>query len=412
MAKTKISLIKDSREGRAKPWLVRWHGRYDPTAGKQKRYSKSFALKKEAERFIEQLQADFDTGMPRDQKDISLEELCDKFFRTNDNKLMDGTKKLYNDSFQRLLDYFGVSTSPKIIAQEQAEEFLAQIDYIHPYLVNKAKEPSASLRNRICRNCSALFNKAYDWHYIRTNPFSKIGQIDSGDQPWHYFTPEQFNSIITKTKDIKTKGLYAVMYGCGLRLGEAINLLDNGIDIDLGNNRINIVNRTGTKDIPIFTIKDKQARSVPIPHWVSKILIKIQAQAEEGCPFLFLSKNRYEIVQKNWHRYRAAGITSKWKNRNMANNILRDFKVRVRDAGIMATGKVTIHCLRKSWASNLANAGVPSNTLLRMGGWSNIETVLKYYLKSSDENEKKAVRILDRLMGEVEVGGSFVGGEG
>jgi hypothetical protein len=49
---------------------------------------------------------------------------------------------------------------------------------------------------------------------------------------------------------------------------------------------------------------------------------------------------------------------------------------------------------------------------MKMGGWSNIETVLKYYLKSSDENEKKAVRILDRLMGEVEVGGSFVGGEG
>ena len=64
MAKTKISLIKDSREGRKKPWLVRWYGRFDPTIGKQKRYSKSFALKKDAERFIEQLQADFDTGMP------------------------------------------------------------------------------------------------------------------------------------------------------------------------------------------------------------------------------------------------------------------------------------------------------------------------------------------------------------
>ena len=41
--------------------------------------------------------------------------------------------------------------------------------------------------------------------------------------------------------------------------------------------------------------------------------------------------------------------------------------------------------------------------------WSNIETVLKYYIKTSDENEKKAVRILDELMGrekenEVEVG--------
>jgi len=37
------------------------------------------------------------------------------------------------------------------------------------------------------------------------------------------------------------------------------------------------------------------------------------------------------------------------------------------------------------------------------------KTVLKYYLKSSDENEKKAVRILDRLMEEIEVGSSFVG---
>ena len=38
-----------------------------------------------------------------------------------------------------------------------------------------------------------------------------------------------------------------------------------------------------------------------------------------------------------------------------------------------------------------------------MGGWSNIETALKYYLKSSDENEKKAVRILDELMEVVSV---------
>ncbi|MHC4216741.1 MAG: hypothetical protein ACYSWP_25630 [Planctomycetota bacterium] len=39
----------------------------------------------------------------------------------------------------------------------------------------------------------------------------------------------------------------------------------------------------------------------------------------------------------------------------------------------------------------------------------NIETVLKCYIKTSDENEKKAVRIIDELMGrekekEVEVG--------
>ena len=78
----------------------------------------------------------------------------------------------------------------------------------------------------------------------------------------------------------------------------------------------------------------------------------------------------------------------------------------------MMASKVTIHCLRKSWASNLANAGVPPHTLMKMGGWSNIETVLKYYIKTSDENEKKAVRILDELMKREKENGVEVGEKG
>lgn len=44
---------------------------------------------------------------------------------------------------------------------------------------------------------------------------------------------------------------------------------------------------------------------------------------------------------------------------------------------------------------------------MKMEGWLNIETVLKYYVRTSDENEKKAVEILDKMMEdrqEVEVG--------
>ena len=102
MAKTKISLSKDSRKVRGKPWLVRWYGRYEPAIEKQRHYCKSFALKKEAERFVEQLQNEFESGMPRDPQDISLEELCEKFIRTRGNKLVDGTITLYRESFTRL----------------------------------------------------------------------------------------------------------------------------------------------------------------------------------------------------------------------------------------------------------------------------------------------------------------------
>jgi site-specific recombinase XerD len=327
MAKTKITIEKDNRKGRKKPWLVRWYGQYDPTIGKQKRYSKSFLLKKEAERYAEQLQEDFDSGMPRDPIDITLGELCEKFLRTHGKKLADNTILIYNGCFQRLLDYFGSSISPKRITQEQAEEFLAQVDYIHPYLSKSSKEISSSAKNRVLRNCKTLFNKAYEWHYIRFNPFSKIGQTDAGEQPWHYFSPEQFNSILSRANSIKTKGLYAIMYGCGLRLGEAINILDNGTDIDFGNNKVNVVNRTGSKDIPVFKIKDKHIRSVSIPDWVSKILIEVQSSSEERCPFVFLSKNRYELVKKSWHRYMSEGITSKWKKKDVENNIINGWLV-------------------------------------------------------------------------------------
>jgi len=115
MAKTKISLSKDSRKLRGKPWLVRWYGRYDPAIGKQRHYCKSFALKKEAERFIEQLQNEFDSGMPRDPQDISLEQLCEKFIRTRGKKLVDGTVTLYRESFVRLLTYFGSDCTPLLV---------------------------------------------------------------------------------------------------------------------------------------------------------------------------------------------------------------------------------------------------------------------------------------------------------
>lgn len=55
----------------------------------------------------------------------------------------------------------------------------------------------------------------------------------------------------------------------------------------------------------------------------------------------------------------------------------------------------------------MAENGVSPKTLIKMGGWSDIETVQNFYLKNSDANEKKAVEVLDRLMGsrdEVEMG--------
>ena len=61
----KIGLYHDPRKKR--PWVVRWFGEYDPKTGKEKRYSKSFKLKRDAEAFQAEQSMAFKEGQQRDK---------------------------------------------------------------------------------------------------------------------------------------------------------------------------------------------------------------------------------------------------------------------------------------------------------------------------------------------------------
>ena len=69
-------------------------------------------------------------------------------------------------------------------------------------------------------------------------------------------------------------------------------------------------------------------------------------------------------------------------------------------AGVPLSEKIMLHGLRKSWACNLAENGIPPKTLCELGGWSNPNTLHEYYSKVSDANREKARQVLDRIMGE------------
>jgi integrase len=108
--------------------------------------------------------------------------------------------------------------------------------------------------------------------------------------------------------------------------------------------------------------------------------------------------NFYKVrVKQKWSEKRDVGMAGDWVNRNLANNCLRNFKVHCKNAGIKTREKLNLHCLRKSYATNLANAGTPVHTLMKLMGHSSIVTSQKYYLHSSDANEKKAVEALEGL---------------
>ena len=88
-----------------------------------------------------------------------------------------------------------------------------------------------------------------------------------------------------------------------------------------------------------------------------------------------------------------------WKNRYMMSHALRQFKYYCRRAGIETNKKLNIHCLRKGYGTNLVKIRTPANTLKELMGHSSVLTSMQFYVSSIDENKKKAIAGLGRLMG-------------
>ena len=401
MANNGITITKDTKSGRKKIWLVRWWGTYDCATGKQPYLSKSFATKREAEKFKREKIEEFEMGMPKQHQELTLEELCTEFLSTKKNELKNTTTEGYINTIDQFLSYFPPRTSIKRIQPQQAQQFISSLKIVNQYHARKGKTIAHTTRNKHLRQAKSIFNLAVDWGYLKRNPFKTIKRIKARKAPWHYITPEEFEALLKKTPNLRTKALYAVMYGCGLRFGEAVNMLWDGQNIDFERSIINIRNRRGTKSIPPFNIKDYEDRTVPMPKWVAHMLAELQMESTEHCPFVFLTRDRYLTVMERWESFWQQGKSDQWKNRFLVNNILREFHQNCRNAGINTNEKLTIHCLRKGYACNLANSGkVPIHTLLELMGHSDVSTCKDYYLKNISANKERAVEILEGIMTE------------
>ncbi|MCK4849721.1 MAG: site-specific integrase [Phycisphaerae bacterium] len=391
----KVGIYHDPK--RKLPWLVRWFEEPD-VSGKSGRRAKSFRLNRDAERFRAAKQKEFNDGAKRSKpSNISLATLCEKVLAIRKPGLRQASIWSYKNTISQLLSYFKPETPVRRIGTEQAEQFVASRELVHPDHKSKGKELSAWGRNQHLAICSAIFAKAVAWDYLPVNPFVRIKKATEEGQPWHHIIPSEFEDILRVTPDCRERAFYAVMYGAGLRFGEAVNLLWNGRDIDFERGRVEITSRDGTAGLPPFLVKDHERRSLLLPGWTLDLLLRAHAFADEGCPFAFLRPERYQRVTAKWRNFQREDRAKEWQNHHVCNNSLRKFKARCRKAGIVTNNKLTIHCLRKSYAQNLADACTPIHTLKKLMGHSSVKTLECFYLRTSNANEIQALGVLDRL---------------
>lgn len=392
MATTKVGLSHDPRK--ARPWVVRWFGEYDPATDKQRRYSKAFRLKRDAERFRAEKHAEFDKGAQRDRPaQITLGEFCRKYMARRKHEWREKTRRDVQGVCDRLNGHFGRDVPLSSITRDRATAFWAAARKVQTAC--EGEELSVFSRNGLLRYAKTMFRYAVEWGDLASHPFAGIKAIrvgKRGRRKWHYVRPEEYMALLRVAPDLRWKVFYALAYTSAARFGELFSLTD--AEIDLGRGRLLIRSREGTEDLPPFQVKDHEDREIPLPRHVVKLVAGWVKLRPTESPFILLTPERYQRVLARWQRYRASGEA--WLNIYMVNNVVREIRRHAKWAGLKLDGTLTMHCFRKSCGQNWANH-LPMNVVKELMGHADIGTTAEFYSTVTEDHEANAQWVIEAI---------------
>src|SRR5262245_46911212 len=194
---------------------------------------------------------------------------------------------------------------------------LANGELAHVNKRQRRKGLEATTVDQHVRNARTMFNRALADDLITFNPFDRMGQNKPVVKDWHYVTEQEFGKLMAAARPA-WRLLLGLSRWAGLRLEEALQLPWRKVDWQ--NRRLTVISRDDSAAEGGFTVKDKEARVVPI----SPELYALLKAAYEPVAELVIPRGGV-VYANHW----------------------RDFQVLCRRAGVPTFSK-GIHCLRKS----------------------------------------------------------------
>jgi len=390
--KNKIGIYRDPRK--VKSWVVRWFGDFDPATGRQRRYSKSFAVKREAEQYQAELQVQIGNGERRDKpNEITLGDYLKDFMRNKKTEVRASSSLAYKHAAERLLDYFGKDALLCKITPRQAYQFFSELKSLRG-----DRRLAGYTRRKILTQVKTIFHTAVRWELIPRSPFDGITRPKADVRKSHYLTPAEYKDLLGAAPTLRWKGTYALTYTAGLRFGELFSLQWQDVDFDRA--EVRIENRQATDKTPPFEVKDHESRRIPLPGHTLNILADLRAynSLTDNTPYVLLDLRRYDIVVEKWRRYRGQG--REWGNGDMFNNLNKSLERHLKWARIVPDGSLSIHTLRKACITNWCNTTSNPEIVRRLAGHSDIATTMRFYSFVSDSDRRKTASKIDALLNE------------
>lgn len=219
--------------------------------------------------------------------------------------------------------------SPLDLSVDQLEEYL--------FYIRQNETPSLSSFKHLVYGLRTMFSM-----FKNEKLFLRMPSIAKSNALPVVFSQEEIRLILKTPKMLKHRVLFAVIYDCGLRIQEAINLKITDVDFD-------------RKQVHIRQSKHKKDRYVPVSPLVLRGLTAYLVTSNPK-EWLFNGKVRGEQISKEGIRHAFRSVIEK-------SAIQKE---------------VCIHTLRHSYATHLLEMGLDIVSVKNQLGHAEIRTTMMY----------------------------------
>ncbi len=202
----------------------------------------------------------------------------------------------------------------------------------------------ATLNRELC--ClKNMLRKAVDWGYLASNPAGDVKQSRESPPEFDYLTEDEIDRLLEGCGSPQLRAIVTVAVHTGMRRGEIFGLQWRDVAFDKGENGL----------ITVRKPKNDDTRYIPMNQAVREALSGYPKRIVAGklCPWVF------------------SGATG-----SPLTDVKKGFANALRRAGIER--HIRFHDLRHTFASHLVMKGVDLRAVAKLGGWRDIQMVMRY----------------------------------
>lgn len=363
---------------------VSWRARfsYINDAGQRRHRSKSFPVKKEAEAWLTKTQHELRAGIYIEPSIVTLAEHAERWLAQAEGRLRESTVYRYRQDWRLYI-------KPVL-----GETVISKIRPSHVQGLYDALTARGLAANTVCgahRVLNGMMKAAVTDELIATNPCTgrTLPSTDRGNEI-KFWTPEELERFLTFTADKPTGPLWTFMAYTGCRIGEALALHWEDVDLEARTARIH---RTVRKDAKGRLFIGEGAKTAS-----SNRTIMLPARA-----VMALHRQRAQIEQLRAARPRM------WRDESLVfpnafgglkppGNVHDTFASYIREAKVPA---IPPHGLRHTAASLMYHAGVREKAAQLQLGHKTAAITINLYTHISEADRRAAAEAIDALTGDI-----------